>query len=61
MVFRTNFAYQRYWEAIGMAQAMAAKWLDGACMAIVFDAGGANSTPLLEGFSEEASLLPHAK
>jgi len=61
MVFRTNFAYQRYWEAMGMVQAMAAKWLDGACMAIVFDAGGKNDTPLLEGMTEVISEQPHPK
>merc|ERR1719440_2252228 len=61
MVFRTNFAYQRYWEAIGMVQAMAAKWLDGACMGIVFDAGGNAESPLLDGMSEEHSKQPHPK
>ncbi|OLP89053.1 Suprabasin [Symbiodinium microadriaticum] len=49
MVFRTNFAYQRYWEAIGAMQNMAAKWLDGALMGITFDAGGSNARPLLHG------------
>merc|ERR1719440_2296670 len=53
MVFRTNFAYQRYWEAMGTMQAMAAKWLDGACMGVVFDAGGSNTTPLLHGMSDD--------
>jgi hypothetical protein len=61
MVFRTNFAYNRYWEAMGMVQAMGAKWLDGACMAISFDAGGGNATPLLEGMTEVASKEPHPK
>ncbi|OLP74040.1 hypothetical protein AK812_SmicGene46538, partial [Symbiodinium microadriaticum] len=46
---RTNFAYQRYWEAIGAMQNMAAKWLDGALMGITFDAGGSNARPLLHG------------
>lgn len=40
MVFRTNFAYQRYWEALDAVQRMGAKWFDGACMAIAFDAPG---------------------
>lgn len=61
MVFRTNFAYQRYWEAMGMVQAMGAKWLDGALMGITFDAGGSNNTPLLEGLSEDGSQRPHPK
>jgi len=61
MVFRTNFAYNRYWEAVGMVQAMAAKWLDGACMGIVFDAGGSNEAPLLHGANEFASKQPHVK
>lgn len=59
MVFRTNFAYNRYWEAMGMVQAMGAKWLDGACMAICFDAGGNNHTPLLEAVHDDASSQPH--
>lgn len=59
MVFRTNFAYQRYWEAIGMVQAMAAKWLDGACMGIVFDAGGCADSPLLDGMSDVRSKALH--
>jgi len=61
MVFRTNFAYQRYWEAMGMVQAMGAKWLDGAAMGIIFDAAGKNDTPLLEGMMESNSMLDHAK
>jgi predicted membrane chloride channel (bestrophin family) len=59
MVFRTNFAYQRYWEAIGMVQAMGAKWLDGACMGITFDAGGRCGAPLLDGMHEDRSLQAH--
>jgi predicted membrane chloride channel (bestrophin family) len=59
MVFRTNFAYNRYWEAIGTVQAMGAKWLDGACMGIVFDAGGSNATPLLDGMLDDPSSKPH--
>lgn len=61
MVFRTNFAYQRYWEAMGMVQAMGAKWLDGALMGICFDAAGKNDTPLLEGMMEANSCLDHEK
>lgn len=61
MVFRTNFAYNRYWEGIGMVQAMGAKWLDGAAMAITFDAGGSNATPLLDGKYDAASSQPHPK
>lgn len=59
IVFRTNFAYQRYWEAMGALQGMAAKWLDGACMGIVFDAGGANNLPLLHGALDAQSEGPH--
>mmetsp|Transcript_34653 Transcript_34653/g.78361 ORF Transcript_34653/g.78361 Transcript_34653/m.78361 type:complete len:499 (+) Transcript_34653:133-1629(+) len=51
MVFRTNFAYQRYWEALDAVQRMGAKWFDGACMSIAFDAPGAGdaSMPYLAG------------
>lgn len=48
LVFRTNFGYSRYWEAYDAVQRMAAKWLDGACMAIAFDAKGAPSLPFLQ-------------
>lgn len=61
MVFRTNFAYQRYWEAMGHVQAMGAKWLDGALMGICFDAAGKNDTPLLEGMMESNSMIDHPK
>merc|ERR1719162_2692279 len=44
-----------------MVQAMAAKWLDGVCMSIVFDAGGDNNSPLLEGVREDISRRPHEK
>lgn len=55
IVFRTNFAYQRYWEGIDAVQRMGAKWLDGACMAVAFDAPGDVSTPFLG-----ASIKPAA-
>jgi len=61
MVFRTNFAYGRYWEAMGTMQAMGAKWLDGALMGIIFDAGGNNNAHLLHGMYSDASLEDHAK
>merc|ERR1719150_3530363 len=61
MVFRTNCAYNRYWEGIGMVQAMAAKWADGCCMGIAFDAPGRNDTPLLCGAHESCSCNPHPK
>mmetsp|Transcript_117287 Transcript_117287/g.190858 ORF Transcript_117287/g.190858 Transcript_117287/m.190858 type:complete len:440 (-) Transcript_117287:271-1590(-) len=61
MVFRTNFAYARYWEAMGMVQAMGSKWLDGACMGVVFDAGGKNTAHLLYGSSDTVSKKPHEK
>ncbi|CAJ1429612.1 unnamed protein product [Effrenium voratum] len=61
MVFRTNFAYQRYWEAIGAMQNMAAKWLDGALMGICFDAGGSNARPLLHGAQDDESRLTDPK
>eukprot|EP00747_Dinoflagellata_sp_TGD_P189238 gnl/TRDRNA2_/TRDRNA2_49289_c0_seq1.p1 gnl/TRDRNA2_/TRDRNA2_49289_c0~~gnl/TRDRNA2_/TRDRNA2_49289_c0_seq1.p1 ORF type:complete len:395 (+),score=74.29 gnl/TRDRNA2_/TRDRNA2_49289_c0_seq1:79-1263(+) len=47
LVFRTNFGYQRYWGAFDACQRMAAKWLDGAFMAVTFDAPGNSSLPLL--------------
>jgi len=59
MVFRTNFAYQRYWEAMGMLQAMGAKWIDGACMGITFDAGGDSDSRLLAGMFSERSMADH--
>lgn len=59
MVFRTNFAYQRYWEAIGAMQNMAAKWLDGALMGITFDAAGNRDRPLLYGAQDGESGMPH--
>jgi predicted membrane chloride channel (bestrophin family) len=48
LVFRTNFGYVRYWEAFDAVQRMGAKWLDGACMAVVFDAKGDASQPFLQ-------------
>lgn len=53
LVFHTNFGYSRYWEAMDAVQRMGAKWLDGACMAIAFDAKGDASHPFLQ-----ASLPP---
>lgn len=47
IVFRTNFAYQRYWEGIDAVQRMGAKWLDGACMSIAMDAPGDVTQPFL--------------
>lgn len=49
MVFRTNFAYQRYWEALDAVLRMGSKWLDGACMAVAFDAPGDMENPYLVG------------
>eukprot|EP00411_Alexandrium_monilatum_P022118 CAMPEP_0175220098 /NCGR_PEP_ID=MMETSP0093-20121207/19607_1 /TAXON_ID=311494 /ORGANISM="Alexandrium monilatum, Strain CCMP3105" /LENGTH=420 /DNA_ID=CAMNT_0016513591 /DNA_START=56 /DNA_END=1318 /DNA_ORIENTATION=+ len=49
MVFRTNFAYQRWWEALDAVQRMGAKWFDGACMTIAFDAPGDVNSPFLVG------------
>mmetsp|Transcript_140729 Transcript_140729/g.392256 ORF Transcript_140729/g.392256 Transcript_140729/m.392256 type:complete len:429 (-) Transcript_140729:103-1389(-) len=48
LVFRTNFGYSRYWEALDAVQRMGAKWLDGACMAIAFDAKGDVTSPFLQ-------------
>jgi len=61
LVFRTNFSYSRYWEAISMVQAMGAKWMDGALMGTVFDAGGINKAPLLYGAQDRMSRQPHTK
>eukprot|EP00929_Paragymnodinium_shiwhaense_P018408 TRINITY_DN12897_c0_g1_i1.p1 TRINITY_DN12897_c0_g1~~TRINITY_DN12897_c0_g1_i1.p1 ORF type:complete len:442 (+),score=70.23 TRINITY_DN12897_c0_g1_i1:160-1485(+) len=47
VVFRTNYAYQRYWEAYDAVQRMGAKWFDGACMAVAFDAPGDRGLPYL--------------
>jgi len=49
MVFRTNFAYQRYWEGLDALLRMGSKWLDGACMAVAFDAPGDVMRPFLAG------------
>mmetsp|Transcript_37268 Transcript_37268/g.116010 ORF Transcript_37268/g.116010 Transcript_37268/m.116010 type:complete len:398 (-) Transcript_37268:228-1421(-) len=48
LIFRTNFSYLRYWEALDAMQRMGAKWLDGACMAAAFDATGDVCTPFLQ-------------
>lgn len=61
IIFRSNFAYQRYWEACDALQKMASKWLDGALMAISFDAGGDNTTPFLHGADWTRSAKPHPK
>mmetsp|Transcript_25440 Transcript_25440/g.58602 ORF Transcript_25440/g.58602 Transcript_25440/m.58602 type:complete len:437 (+) Transcript_25440:111-1421(+) len=61
IVFRTQLAYQRYWEAVGALQNMSAKWLDGCLMSIVFDSGGANDTPLLWGASDAPAQSPFAE
>ncbi|EOD20076.1 hypothetical protein EMIHUDRAFT_208888, partial [Emiliania huxleyi CCMP1516] len=37
LVFRTNTAYARYWEARLACATMASKWGDAAAMALVFD------------------------
>mmetsp|Transcript_45948 Transcript_45948/g.107419 ORF Transcript_45948/g.107419 Transcript_45948/m.107419 type:complete len:467 (-) Transcript_45948:108-1508(-) len=49
LIFKMNAAYQRYWEAAGAMQSMATKWLDGACMAVTFDAAGDSDNPYLSG------------
>mmetsp|Transcript_10897 Transcript_10897/g.22508 ORF Transcript_10897/g.22508 Transcript_10897/m.22508 type:complete len:407 (-) Transcript_10897:58-1278(-) len=48
LIFRTNFSYLRYWEALDAVQRMGAKWADGACMAVAFDAKGDVWTPHLQ-------------
>ena len=53
----TNFSYPMTSQAVGALQAMAAKWLDGALMAIAFDAGGDNETPLLWGLHDQQIQL----
>eukprot|EP00927_Polykrikos_kofoidii_P050503 TRINITY_DN44411_c0_g1_i1.p1 TRINITY_DN44411_c0_g1~~TRINITY_DN44411_c0_g1_i1.p1 ORF type:complete len:499 (+),score=76.61 TRINITY_DN44411_c0_g1_i1:89-1585(+) len=47
VVFRTNFAYKRYWFSLDAVQRMSSKWLDGACMTIAFDAPGNADLPFL--------------
>mmetsp|Transcript_71660 Transcript_71660/g.171118 ORF Transcript_71660/g.171118 Transcript_71660/m.171118 type:complete len:456 (+) Transcript_71660:59-1426(+) len=61
LIFKTNSAYQRYWEAAGALQNMASKWLDGVCMAVSFDASGDAEHPYLQGACSERSTEPHAK
>eukprot|EP00746_Dinoflagellata_sp_MGD_P002959 gnl/MRDRNA2_/MRDRNA2_105772_c0_seq1.p1 gnl/MRDRNA2_/MRDRNA2_105772_c0~~gnl/MRDRNA2_/MRDRNA2_105772_c0_seq1.p1 ORF type:complete len:447 (-),score=38.33 gnl/MRDRNA2_/MRDRNA2_105772_c0_seq1:96-1436(-) len=56
IVFRTNFAYQRYWEGRSTIAQMDGKLLDGACMAITFDATGDSSTPFLDGIKSRPSV-----
>lgn len=56
IVFRTNFAYQRYWEGRSTIAQMDGKWLDGACMAIAFDATGDKSTPFLDGIKSRPDV-----
>lgn len=51
IVFRTNFAYQRYWEGRSVIAQMASKWLDGACMSVTFDAPGDEDTPYLDAIN----------
>jgi len=48
MVFRTNFAYRRYWLSLDAVQRMSAKWLDGALMCVAFDAHGSTDLPYLQ-------------
>jgi len=48
LIFRTNFGYMRYWEAIDGLQKMGAKWVDGAMMSIAFDAKGDCTLPFLQ-------------
>jgi len=48
LVFRTNFGYQRYWEALDAMQRMGSKWLDAALMTIAFDAKGNAASPFLQ-------------
>mmetsp|Transcript_81519 Transcript_81519/g.242978 ORF Transcript_81519/g.242978 Transcript_81519/m.242978 type:complete len:404 (-) Transcript_81519:39-1250(-) len=57
LIFRTNFSYLRYWEALDAVQRMGAKWLDGACMASAFDAKGDVWTPFLQS-SVDRGLNP---
>jgi len=59
-VFRTNFAYHRYWEALDALQRMGAKWFDCACMAVAFDAPGDVSQPYLFGRGD-LELPEHGK
>eukprot|EP00929_Paragymnodinium_shiwhaense_P009070 TRINITY_DN11311_c0_g1_i1.p1 TRINITY_DN11311_c0_g1~~TRINITY_DN11311_c0_g1_i1.p1 ORF type:complete len:655 (-),score=154.30 TRINITY_DN11311_c0_g1_i1:45-2009(-) len=49
LIFRTNFAYLRYWESMEALQKMTAKWHDAACTCISFDAPGNISMPFLSG------------
>eukprot|EP00927_Polykrikos_kofoidii_P062162 TRINITY_DN56982_c0_g1_i1.p1 TRINITY_DN56982_c0_g1~~TRINITY_DN56982_c0_g1_i1.p1 ORF type:complete len:411 (-),score=70.91 TRINITY_DN56982_c0_g1_i1:63-1295(-) len=48
LVFRTNFGYGRYWEAVDAVQRMGSKWLDAALMSVAFDAKGDATMPFLQ-------------
>eukprot|EP00929_Paragymnodinium_shiwhaense_P068888 TRINITY_DN3473_c0_g1_i1.p1 TRINITY_DN3473_c0_g1~~TRINITY_DN3473_c0_g1_i1.p1 ORF type:complete len:424 (-),score=62.82 TRINITY_DN3473_c0_g1_i1:127-1398(-) len=54
LVFRTNFGYQRYWEAYDALQRMGSKWLDAALMTVAFDAYGDPNRPFLQ-----SSIIVH--
>eukprot|EP00927_Polykrikos_kofoidii_P013180 TRINITY_DN15720_c0_g1_i2.p1 TRINITY_DN15720_c0_g1~~TRINITY_DN15720_c0_g1_i2.p1 ORF type:complete len:584 (-),score=78.64 TRINITY_DN15720_c0_g1_i2:128-1879(-) len=51
LIFRTNFAYLRYWGSYDAIQRMGAKWHDAACMTIAFDSPGNASMPYLSGYN----------
>jgi len=51
LIFRTNFAYLRYWESLDAVQRMGAKWHDAVCMSVSFDAPGDETMPYLSGYN----------
>ena len=64
LIFRLNIAYQRFWEARGLTQNMAAKWADAALQVIAFDEAAegeaAAGSPAFVAFVVHAFSLLHA-
>lgn len=62
IVFRTNFAYQRYWESVDAVQRMGAKLIDGACMVVAFDApADPEQAYLCETVMGQSAISEHAQ
>ena len=64
LIFRLNIAYQRFWEARGLTQNMAAKWADAALQVIAFDevaeGAAAESSSAFIAYAVHAFSLLHA-
>ncbi|KAF8057858.1 hypothetical protein HT031_005804 [Scenedesmus sp. PABB004] len=71
LTFRSNYAYQRHWEAYSNVQSMTARWLDAATQIILFDrhpqapdgapqpARGARGAPAAEGHAAFVGEVVH--